>query len=98
MQRLKKIALLTVLLGLLGALKSYSVGSSCYQVNNTPARPTGAHARVTSCPAASLCLVTAGVAAGTAPSSPDPRAEPRPRPGSPYPSPRSADLREKERK
>lgn len=41
MQRLKKIFLLTVLLGLLGALESYSVGSSCYQVNNTPCSPNG---------------------------------------------------------
>ena len=41
MRRLKKIFLLTLLLGLLGAIDGYSVGSSCYQVNNTPCSTNG---------------------------------------------------------
>jgi hypothetical protein len=36
MERMKKIFLLTLLLSMLGAIEGYSVGSSCYQVNNTP--------------------------------------------------------------
>lgn len=41
MERMKKIFLLTLLLGLLGAIEGYSVGSSCYQVNNTPCSVAG---------------------------------------------------------
>ena len=41
MRPLKKIFLLTVLLALLGAIEGYSVGNSCYQVNNTPCSVEG---------------------------------------------------------
>lgn len=41
MRRLKKIVLLSALLGLLGAVEGRSVGSSCYQVNNTACSPNG---------------------------------------------------------
>jgi hypothetical protein len=36
MDRFKKLFLLTALLALLGASEGHSVGSYCYQVNNTP--------------------------------------------------------------
>jgi len=39
--RMKKILLLTLLLGLLGAIEGYSVGSLCYQVHHTPCSPDG---------------------------------------------------------
>lgn len=41
MRRLNKVFLLALLLGLLSALAGYSVGSSCYQVHNTPCSPNG---------------------------------------------------------
>jgi hypothetical protein len=41
MQRMKKVFLLGLLLGLLGAIEGYSVGSSCYQVNGTACSPEG---------------------------------------------------------
>jgi hypothetical protein len=41
MGRLKKICLLTLLFGLLGAVEGHGVGSLCYQVNNTPCSPNG---------------------------------------------------------
>jgi hypothetical protein len=41
MHYIKKITLLTTLLGLLGAVEGHSVGSSCYQVNNTACSPNG---------------------------------------------------------
>jgi hypothetical protein len=41
MHYIKKIALLSMLLGFLGAVEGHSVGSSCYQVNNTPCSPKG---------------------------------------------------------
>jgi hypothetical protein len=41
MERMKKIFLLTLLFGLLGAVEGYSVGSLCYQVNNTPCSVEG---------------------------------------------------------
>jgi hypothetical protein len=39
--RMKKILLLTLLLGLLRAIEGYGVGSLCYQVNHTPCSPDG---------------------------------------------------------
>jgi hypothetical protein len=41
MRQIKKVFLLGLLLGLLGAIEGYSVGSACYQVNNTPCSPSG---------------------------------------------------------
>jgi hypothetical protein len=41
MRSLKKIFLLSTLIGLLGAVEGHTVGSSCYQVNNTPCSPNG---------------------------------------------------------
>lgn len=41
MNRMKKIFLLALMLGLLSALAGFGVGNSCYQVNNTPCSPNG---------------------------------------------------------
>jgi hypothetical protein len=41
MNRFKKLFLLTAVLGLLGASEGRTVGSSCYQVNNTSCSPNG---------------------------------------------------------
>jgi hypothetical protein len=51
MQRIKKVFLLGLLLGLLGAIEGYSVGSSCYQLNNTSCSPSGS---------TRTCYLTAG--------------------------------------
>jgi hypothetical protein len=41
MERMKKIFLLTLLFGLLGAIEGYGVGSLCYQVNHAPCSGEG---------------------------------------------------------
>jgi hypothetical protein len=60
MRSLRKIFLLSTLIALLGAVEGHTVGSSCYQVNNTPCSPNGSTRTCTLVPGSKplncLCL------------------------------------------